>query len=310
MGRPRAEPDNTSPRRAGVGNGPGPAPEVPEPAPSVAPEPAPPGGRSLTQAALTAAVLVAVVAVMTLAGPPAFLWLVCVLTVIAAFELFDALLQTGHRPSMPFGIVCAVLMPVLAYVGRPGLLPVVVATAMFGSFLLALRSNRGQTPASDIAWTILGVTWIGGGGAGAASILTLGTSGASLLAAFVFVTALDDTGSYFVGTTFGRHKMAPSISPGKSWEGLTGGVGCALLAGALTAGVLEPVSLAQGLGMGAVVGLLAPVGDLVESIVKRELGIKDSGRLLPGHGGFLDRLDSIIFCAPFVYLFLRFVAGL
>ncbi|MBA3431937.1 MAG: phosphatidate cytidylyltransferase [Actinobacteria bacterium] len=279
-----------------------------EPAPSVAPDPAPPGGRSLAQAAATGTLLLGVVILVGLAGSLAFFGLICAVAIMATFELLDALTQTGHRPNVPFGAVCALAMPVLTYLDRPGLLAVVVAVAMFGSFLLALRPDRGATPASDIAWTILGVIWIGGGGAGAVSILTLGPSGALLLTAFVFITALGDTGAYFSGTIFGKHKLAPSISPGKTWEGLAGGIVSSLLAGVACGAALGPLSLVHGLGMGAVVALLAPTGDLVESLVKREIGIKDSGRLLPGHGGFLDRLDAMIFCAPFVFLFLRFVA--
>ena len=86
-----------------------------------------------------------------------------------------------------------------------------------------------------------------------------------------------------------------------------GGVAGSLLGGLLFAGLLEELDVIQGLGMGAVAGLIAPVGDLVESLVKREIGIKDSGRLLPGHGGFLDRLDAILFASPAVYLYLLFI---
>jgi phosphatidate cytidylyltransferase len=102
--------------------------------------------------------------------------------------------------------------------------------------------------------------------------------------------------------------MAPSISPAKSWEGFAGGLAGALGGGAVFGLVATQLTTLEGVAIGGICGLLAPAGDLVESLVKRELGIKDSGRLLPGHGGFLDRLDAILFCAPAVYVFYRVVA--
>jgi phosphatidate cytidylyltransferase len=139
-------------------------------------------------------------------------------------------------------------------------------------------------------------------------MLRLPADGLDLLVGFVLITALDDIAAYFAGTAFGSHKMAPSISPAKSWEGFTGGLVGALGGGAVFGLIAAQLTTLEGVAIGGICGVLAPAGDLVESLVKRELGIKDSGRLLPGHGGFLDRLDAILFCAPAVYVFLRFVA--
>ena len=152
----------------------------------------------------------------------------------------------------------------------------------------------------------LGVAWIAGGGASVAAMLKL-TDGIYLVVAYLLITALDDIGAYFTGTRFGKHKMAPSISPAKSWEGWIGGFVSSLAGGLLFAFLLNILDPLDGLAIGAISGLLAPVGDLIESMAKREIGIKDSGRLLPGHGGLLDRLDAILFCAPAVYLYVRFV---
>jgi phosphatidate cytidylyltransferase len=283
-------------------------PQHEEAAPVVAPEPAPPGGRSLAQAVVTALILLGLVVVCYLLGRTAFFVLAVVVVVTALFELLDALVQKGHSPSIPFGVASGFGMMLVAYLERPALLAVVLAATLFGSFLLALRPDRGRTPASDAAWTVLGVAWIGGGGAGAVSILMIEPQDGTFLLIATFLTiAVGDIAAYFVGTRFGKHKLAPSISPGKSWEGFVAGVFGSLAGGALFAGLLFDLSLPAGLGIGALVAFLAPVGDLVESLAKRELGIKDSGRLLPGHGGFLDRLDAILFCCPVVYLFLRFI---
>jgi phosphatidate cytidylyltransferase len=281
---------------------------VAEPAPTIAPEPAPPGGRSLAQAIITALALLGIVVVCYLLGRTAFFILAVTVVLLALFELLDALKQHGHRPSIPFGVLCGFGLMLVAFLERPELIAVVIAATLFGSFLLALRPERGRTPATDAGWTVFGVVWVGGGGAGAVSILAMEPQdGTFLLIATFLSIALGDICAYFIGTRFGKHKMAPSISPAKSWEGFAAGIAGSLMGGALFGGLLFDLSLIAGLGIGAIVSMLAPAGDLVESLAKRELGIKDSGRLLPGHGGFLDRLDAIIFCCPVVYLYLRFI---
>ncbi|MDQ3785239.1 MAG: phosphatidate cytidylyltransferase [Actinomycetota bacterium] len=285
-----------------------------EGSPSLKPAPpqtkgAPPG-RSLVQAIATAGVLLGAMGVVYLLGQAAFGVLIVAVALVCLWELFDGLVRAGGRPVVSFGLACAGAMVAVAYFERPGLVGAVLVVTMFGGFLLALRPGRGHSAASDVAWTVLGVTWIGGGGAGAASVLVLGTDGLQLLVAFVLIAALDDIGAYFTGTRFGTHRMAPSISPGKSWEGFVGGLVCSLLGGGICAAVLAPLGVVDGIALGALCGTFGPAGDLAESLVKRTLGIKDSGRLLPGHGGFLDRLDAVILCAPVVFLYLRFVAEL
>lgn len=279
----------------------------PEPAPQDVEEtPLPRSGRSLKQAVITALILLALIIICALIGKVAFFVLICAVVLTALFELYDALLQTGHRPNMVLGLLCGFALLLVAFLERPALIPVVLAAAMYGAFILALRSNRGKSAASDVAWTLLGVAWITGGGAAAAAMLRL-EDGIFLLVAYILITALDDIGAYFSGTRFGKHKMAPSISPAKSWEGWAGGLASSLAGGLFFAFLLQSLDPLDGLAIGAISGLLAPVGDLVESLAKREIGIKDSGRLLPGHGGLLDRLDAILFCAPAVYLYMRFV---
>jgi phosphatidate cytidylyltransferase len=263
--------------------------------------------RSLAAAVATAVFLLGLIALAYVLGDVAFFFLALTVVLIALFELYDALVQSGRRPNIPFGIACGAALMAVSFLDRPALIPVVIATTSFGALLLALRPSRGQTPASDAAWTVLGVTWLAGGGAAAVAMLKLPANGLKLLIGFVLIAAVDDIAAYFAGTAFGSHKMAPTISPAKSWEGFAGGLAGALAGGALFGLWLTELTPLEGLAIGGICGLLAPAGDLVESLVKRELGIKDSGRLLPGHGGFLDRLDAILFCAPAVYVFLRFV---
>lgn len=261
----------------------------------------------MKQAVVTALILLALIITCVILGPTWFFFLAVTVVLIAQFELLDACKQAGRRPSLVIGIAGGFALMAVAYAERFDLLGLVLGASLYLSFLWALRASRGPTPASDIAWTLLSIAWVGGGGAGAVAMLTLGEQPTLLIAAFILITALDDIGGYFAGVRFGRHKMAPSISPAKSWEGFAGGLGLSLLGGLGFGWFLEDLTALEGLGLAAIAVLMAPIGDLVESMAKRELKIKDSGRLLPGHGGLLDRLDAIIFCAPPAFLYLRFV---
>lgn len=138
-----------------------------------------------------------------------------------------------------------------------------------------------------------------------------GIEGRWYLVYFLVVTKFSDTGAYVVGSLIGRHKMVPHISPGKTWEGFAGAVGFAVGASLLLAHLagnrLAGMHPGHAVGLGLILAGGAVIGDLVESLFKREAGVKDSGRLFPGIGGILDLLDSILFNAPLMYLYLRHV---
>ena len=136
-------------------------------------------------------------------------------------------------------------------------------------------------------------------------------NGAFYVLYFILVTKFSDTGAYAVGSLIGRHKMIPRISPGKTWEGLGGAILFSVLTSVLfywaAGGRLVGMTMPHALLLGGILGSTAVVGDLVESMFKREAGVKDSGRMFPGIGGILDLLDSLLFNAPLMYLYLRHV---
>lgn len=268
--------------------------------------PAPRQTRSLVQAVATALVLLGLLTLCAYLGTGAFFVLILAVVSTALFELYDGLIQAGHRVVSPFGLAAGAALMVGAFIGSVEVVAVTAVVAVLGSFVLALRAGRGATPATDVGWTVLGVFWVAGGGAAATAIMML-DGGLPLLIAFILVTAVGDIGAFFVGVRFGRHKMAPSISGAKSWEGFAAQVPSAVLAGAAASVFVDRLELVEGLGLGLLCGLLGPAGDLSESLFKREIGIKDSGRLLPGHGGLLDRLDAIVFCAPAAFLYFLLV---
>ncbi len=249
---------------------------------------------------ITALVLLGLIVIFNILGPGGFFYLALAVVGTALFELLDVLSHTGHRVSVPFALACGIGMMFIAYhfPESPELLVGIIAITAYGSFLLSMRPGRGPTAAGDAGWMLLAVVWIGGGGAGAVSILTLSEDGALLLTAYILITALDDIGAYFVGTRFGKHKMAPSISPAKSWEGFAGGAPRRAPRGVLFGVLLLDLSIAEGLGLAAISSLFARWGTWPSPLSSGSRGVKDSGRLLPGHGGFLDRPDAIVFCAP------------
>jgi phosphatidate cytidylyltransferase len=128
-----------------------------------------------------------------------------------------------------------------------------------------------------------------------------------VLAALLAVV-LSDTGGYASGVFLGKRKMAPSISPGKTWEGFAGSIAAAAVGSAILIFFALDAPFYWGLLFGAVIAVVAVVGDLAESMLKRDLGIKDMSRLLPGHGGLMDRLDSILFAVPTAYLLLTLIS--
>ncbi|NNJ10952.1 phosphatidate cytidylyltransferase [Chloroflexales bacterium ZM16-3] len=134
--------------------------------------------------------------------------------------------------------------------------------------------------------------------------------GTSWILLVLAVTWLQDTAAFFVGRAIGRHKMAPVLSPKKSWEGAVGGFVTAILSAILAVAILGlPISYATAALIGAAAGVVGPLGDLVESLIKRQIGIKDSGQLIPGHGGILDRIDSMLFTAPVIYYLILLTLG-
>ena len=175
----------------------------------------------------------------------------------------------------------------------------IVAT-LFLSFVVFGLSDVRPSATASFGLTLLGVVWIGGGIGFLLLVRKIPEDGFWAVMAVLFTVFVADTAAFFVGRAIGRHKLAPVISPGKTWEGFVAGV----LAGMTTAFLVlyqdrkTFLSIPEMLGLGAAVALAAVAGDLFESAVKRDLGVKDSGRLLGGHGGMLDRLDALLWAGP------------
>jgi phosphatidate cytidylyltransferase len=226
------------------------------------------------------------------------------LFVLAAFGAVVALhefwlLTRPLSPLSPAGYVGALLALVGAQLGGLTWMLGGVLTAFPLAFALKGISASRRSPTASISATVMGAVWIG---CGLGFVLLLRDLDRGRLATFAVLLAVwaGDTLAYVGGRLVGRHRMAPSTSPGKTWEGFAFGTAATIFTTFVTLYDARHTYLTSGeaLALGAVIAVAAPVGDLFESMLKRDAGVKDTGRLLGGHGGMLDRLDAVLFAAP------------
>jgi len=253
--------------------------------------------------AATGIVLLAVILALLALGGGWFAFLVGVLAVVALGEFYGTLRGAGYVPFALFGFLGAVAVLSASWFGSRPL--AAMATALGGTivaviFWYALVPRKN--PLENASFTIFGVIWVAGLLSFAMPIVRSPRS-QQLIIAIVVLTALFDAGSYFVGRSFGRVLLAPNLSPSKTLEGLAGGVIVAFAAAfGLSFISWFGFSLVGALWTAVIISVFAPLGDLAESLVKRALGVKDMGALLPGHGGIIDRLDSYLFTIPVGYV--------
>jgi phosphatidate cytidylyltransferase len=237
---------------------------------------------------------------------PAFLGVVGVAILIAVFELSRAVRAGGFRPPLVPVLLGAVAMLALAWTRGPtGLVIAFLVTVL--AILLWRLADGPDNYFPDAASGVLVALYVPLL-AGFAVLLLVPDDGATRVLAFIATVVASDVGGYVVGVMAGKHPMAPSISPKKSWEGMGGSVlGCVIVATLiLVLGLDAPWW--SGIVFGAAIAVTATLGDLGESLIKRDLGIKDMGHLLPGHGGIMDRLDSLLPAAAVSYLLMSVLA--
>ncbi|GMA40171.1 hypothetical protein GCM10025883_22160 [Mobilicoccus caccae] len=231
-------------------------------------------------------------------------WLLLVIPAICVgvSELSRAFAAGRFRVPLIPVMVGTVAMHVGAYLGGgPGLM------MAFGLTLLAVVTWRSVLGIDHAARDVTAGVFVVAYAPFLAAFTTLmlrAEDGPMRIAVFIIVTICSDIGGYAVGVLAGRHPMAPSVSPKKSWEGLAGSAASCVVAGMLTVPLMLGGSIVAGAVLGLVTVALATLGDLTESMLKRDLGIKDLGELLPGHGGLMDRIDSLLVTAPGAWLVL------
>lgn len=260
----------------------------------------------------TAIVGVPVLFGVALLGGPVYGVVLVLATMIAAWEMRTMLRNAGHHPSdsVLLGLATALPLDAWFFVDRQEGVPLfredgmlILALSVLGSLIITLLRNRMEGALVDWALSLACAFYLGGLMQFFAPLRDR-PSGAFWVIAAVGLSFVCDSVAFFLGRALGRTRLAPRISPTKSREGALAGLLAAALVGALAAPwVGQPALLLAGYGL--VVGAATILGDLAESLVKRQVGAKDSGGLVPGHGGILDRMDSLLFCAPVAVLYLR-----
>ncbi len=243
---------------------------------------------------------------------------VALCVVLAIVELFGLLRQGGFAPRRVPGIALGVAFCAAAAL-QPftdlSLAGLTLALGLMATLVYEFTQSDRSTSLQNWALTLTGAAYIGWLLSAFILLRQLDTPlHAGLLAplnippgaAWVFlvlaITWVQDSVAYFVGRSIGRTRMAPILSPKKTWEGFAGGLVASILTAAAAAPILGlPISLVSAALIGAAAGIAGPLGDLGESLIKRQVGVKDSGTLIPGHGGILDRMDSLLFTAPVIY---------
>jgi phosphatidate cytidylyltransferase len=270
-------------------------------------------GRDLKAAIGSAVVLLGAIALSLFFWKTAFMFIVVAAVCVAIWELGRGFSAKGmDLPEQPL-MLGGVVMVVVAYVwGAPALVTATAVSALATMLWLLRRGIDGYVMnATASVFTLVYVPFLGsfvalllaeGGDFGAG----LDDDGVAAIITFILVTIASDTGGYVAGVLFGKHPMAPVISPKKSWEGFAGSIAFTVGAGIVLVVFLLDGDWWVGVALGLIAVVMATLGDLCESVIKRDLGIKDMSQVIPGHGGLMDRLDSLLATAAPIWLLLHY----
>jgi phosphatidate cytidylyltransferase len=267
-------------------------------------------GRNVPTAFITGIVLAALAIGAILLGPGPFAILAGIVVLFAQGEFYLSLQKRHYQPATALGLVAGALVLGAGYYRGENAMLAIMALSLFGTFLwyMTVPAQHRQNIVSNIALSVLGIAYIPLLAAYALAVLKL-PDGEGLTLAIIGLTVVYDTAAFGVGYFWGSRPLAPNISPKKSWEGA---IGATLVTIAVAVGVVAPSvtlldTVGRSVGLAVVVAIFAPLGDLAESLLKRDLGIKDMGGILPGHGGVMDRIDSVLFVAPAAFIYLRLI---
>ena len=294
------------------------------PAPGSAPRPPVPpplkdhgrAGRDLPAAVLSAVVLLVAIAVSLAFWKTAFMLIVAAAVVVAVWELHKGFRVKGiDLPEQPLMLGGVVMVVVAYFYGAPALVTATAVSALAIMLWLLRRGIDGYVKnATASVFTLVYVPFLGsfvalllaeGGWEG--SEAGLDDAGVQGILTFILVTIASDIGGYVAGVLFGKHPMAPVISPKKSWEGFMGSAVFCVAAGLALVVYLLEGDWWVGVCLGLIAVVMATLGDLCESVIKRDLGIKDMSHVIPGHGGLMDRLDSLLATVAPIWLLLHYL---
>lgn len=260
------------------------------------------------QRLFTAGGFVAALLFSTYFGHLPFSVLFLLITVLGCWEFYGLVEISGNSPQKLTGTLVGAFTFILCYfVSEHQLAPGFLSLLLLPLFLVFIVElfRKKELPFHNIALTFLGIFYVALPFSLLHFILTItGTYTWQILFGCWFILWSNDTGAYLSGSAFGKNKLFPRVSPGKSWEGSIGGALAAFVVTFIISGWYSCISRFDWFILAAILIVIGTLGDLVESLFKRSLGVKDSGKILPGHGGILDRFDSLLMSIPFVFAYL------
>ncbi|HZJ73940.1 MAG TPA: phosphatidate cytidylyltransferase [Perlabentimonas sp.] len=232
---------------------------------------------------------------------------------LCLYEFYRLTFKARAKPQYLYGLILGALLFLANYLFAVGIIGYYIFLGFIpltiSIFIIELYRNR-QRAMHNIAFTVLGLLYVAipfsilNYFALSHSPLTIGYNTHILLGYFILLWA-NDSGAYVIGLSIGKNKLFPRISPKKSWEGLVGGIFATIIAAWILSLFFREISLLNWVAIGLITAVMGIFGDLVESMFKRSVRAKDSGKILPGHGGMLDRLDSVLLSAPVVFVYLE-----
>ena len=244
-------------------------------------------------------------AVVWFGGELGFTALMVIFGILAAVEFYKMVATSKTPPLTYFGLIWTLLFIISPHFDYDFLTPLLLTSAVVLSLIGLLVRRQKEEAFTSWVWTIAGILYVGWLLSYLVALRSL-DDGRNWVFFVLFVTWVSDTTAFFVGGKLGRHKLAPNISPGKTWEGAVGGI-CGAIIMSLLFFAPTPFQLPlipwQAILLGILVSVFGQIGDLIESLLKRNMGVKDSGTVMPGHGGILDRIDSIVFAGIVVYYY-------
>ena len=258
-------------------------------------------GRNLPLAILTALLLAGVLIASLILSRPAFIVFLLAIVTLALLELLTVLRARATRPARPVVLAMGGLLVVGAYLEGPAALSFGLLVTILAAFAWYLVDPGRTEVTRNVAATIFAVMYVPFMAAHLSLVVGRADHYVGAVLGYAALVVIYDTAADATGATLGRRPIAPQVSPNKSWEGAIGASIACLLAGAFLLPLWVPWTLASGLVLAAATCVVAPLGDLSESMLKRDLAVKDMGSILPGHGGMLDRVDALLFMAPVLF---------
>lgn len=268
---------------------------------------------NLTQRIIAALVAVPVMVVAMFFSPITFWLLFLVISILTQWEFYSLIGLNGNYPLSIYGTICGAVLNSLTFLVEMEMIPFtsyyLIIPMLTITFFIKLYRKSDEKPFENLGYTFLGIIYVAVPFALVNElVIEKENYRPYLMMGVLIILWVNDSGAYFAGRFLGRRKLFERISPKKTWEGFIGGAICSLIAAFVFAKFNIQLDLWKWIAIAVIIVITGTLGDLVESLFKRSIAIKDSGTIIPGHGGFLDRFDGLLLCMPFIITFLKIIS--